>query len=204
MSSKPSEKPHPETLRPRCVKHVSPKMLEVLARDGFRCRYCGIDLLRDLPTFYGVGIDHVRPSKKKNRLGDANLVAACGACNHLKGNYRATSVDDAMAYVRARRVEFVVYFHRMMLHCGLQAPERPPSRSSLHDDVLCLLGDFAERSANMSEVVVQMGDVAQRLVEEFGKVPQIAAVFDHDQDAGADVFPGEPGQEDADEKRGAL
>ena len=64
--------------RPRPRAKLSRK--EVFARDGHRCQYCGRG---GVP----LTIDHVVP---KSRGGDSwaweNLVTACMACNHRKGD----------------------------------------------------------------------------------------------------------------------
>jgi 5-methylcytosine-specific restriction endonuclease McrA len=50
----------------------------VLTRDGHRCAYCD-----------GAGattVDHVLPRSRGGRDSWKNTVAACGACNHRKGD----------------------------------------------------------------------------------------------------------------------
>lgn len=48
----------------------------VLARDGYRCRYCGGP---------AATADHVRPRSEGGTSSMSNLVAACGTCNRAKG-----------------------------------------------------------------------------------------------------------------------
>src|SRR5690349_21762442 len=60
--------------------HVGPAWSRggVLTRDGHRCAYCG-----------GTGattVDHVLPRSRGGRDSWKNTVAACGACNHRKGD----------------------------------------------------------------------------------------------------------------------
>lgn len=49
----------------------------VLARDGYRCGYCGAR---------AETIDHVRPRSRGGAHVWTNVVAACAPCNHRKGD----------------------------------------------------------------------------------------------------------------------
>ena len=62
--------------RPRPVLKLSRR--EVFRRDNFTCQYCG-KKTSDLT------IDHVIPRHMGGKHIWANVVAACGACNHRKG-----------------------------------------------------------------------------------------------------------------------
>lgn len=50
-------------------------------RDKFTCQYCSIRFPRQELT-----LDHVLPISKGGRTNWENIVAACGPCNHRKGN----------------------------------------------------------------------------------------------------------------------
>lgn len=67
-----------------CRYHV-PKVrfsrANVLARDGFRCQYCGGQFLSKDLTF-----DHVVPRSQGGRTSWTNIVTACRPCNTHKGN----------------------------------------------------------------------------------------------------------------------
>lgn len=52
---------------------------KVFERDGYRCRYCGIELTD--PT-----IDHVMPVSRGGTDGMANLVTCCYSCNNAKAD----------------------------------------------------------------------------------------------------------------------
>ena len=49
---------------------------EVLKRDGFRCRYCGLTAMAT-----ELHVDHVVPASKGGTDDPVNLVAACSGCN---------------------------------------------------------------------------------------------------------------------------
>ena len=54
--------------------------LEVLARDGNQCRYCGKDV-----TLRTAHIDHVTPWIRTGLTRVPNLVTSCAPCNKVKG-----------------------------------------------------------------------------------------------------------------------
>lgn len=58
----------------------------ILARDGFRCQYCG----RESRT---LTIDHVIPREQGGLHTWENLVACCPECNHKKGNRTPEQVN---------------------------------------------------------------------------------------------------------------
>lgn len=53
---------------------------QVLERDGFRCRYCGLEA-----SEAQLHVDHVVPVSKGGTHGLENLVASCERCNLGKG-----------------------------------------------------------------------------------------------------------------------
>ena len=52
----------------------------VIERDGLRCVYCGVDLLRN-----EVHLDHVIPESQGGATLVSNLQVTCGKCNLEKG-----------------------------------------------------------------------------------------------------------------------
>jgi 5-methylcytosine-specific restriction endonuclease McrA len=67
--------------RGRYPTNVAMSRRNVLARDGFRCQYCG-----RLPPNSELTVDHVMPRSRGGATSWENLVAACEACNHRKGD----------------------------------------------------------------------------------------------------------------------
>lgn len=53
----------------------------LLARDNFKCQYCGISLTASSAT-----LDHVVPRSKGGKKSWENMVCACVSCNVKKGN----------------------------------------------------------------------------------------------------------------------
>ena len=66
----------------------------VLARDGYRCVYCAEHFPEPQLT-----LDHVEPRMRGGDWSEGNLVAACRACNALKGS------APAWAFLAEREVE---------------------------------------------------------------------------------------------------
>ena len=59
----------------------STKRSRILARDGYRCQYCGTR-----GGLFDLTIDHIIPSSRGGRTAAENLCAACFACNQRKGD----------------------------------------------------------------------------------------------------------------------
>lgn len=55
--------------------------MNVYARDGYRCQYCGDEFSIDELTY-----DHVVPRASGGRREWSNIVSACRACNSRKGS----------------------------------------------------------------------------------------------------------------------
>lgn len=56
----------------------------ILARDEYRCAYCG-----QLYPAEALTLDHVEPKMRGGDRSEGNLVAACQACNARKGSLPA-------------------------------------------------------------------------------------------------------------------
>ena len=56
-------------------------------RDNYRCTYCGRDMISSLDDWLSLEIDHLKPSSKKGKDEDGNLVTSCNVCNKLKSNF---------------------------------------------------------------------------------------------------------------------
>ncbi len=60
---------------------------EVLKRDGFRCRYCGLDGSRSFSGWLSLSWDHLLPKGHPERNNPAFIVAACMFCNTADNHY---------------------------------------------------------------------------------------------------------------------
>ena len=79
--------------------------LGILERDQFRCRYCGLDGRASFENALVMGVDFVVPRARKGKNEEDNLVACCRPCNVIKGRRVFASLEEAKAYVLARREE---------------------------------------------------------------------------------------------------
>jgi len=77
----------------------------ILARDGYRCQYCGLDGMSNFENSLVMTVDFVVPRARKGGKKADNLVAACRACNVIKGHRAFNSLEEAKAYVLKRRAE---------------------------------------------------------------------------------------------------
>lgn len=56
-------------------------------KSGYRCAYCGRDLIEDFDAWMGIEVDHIIPISKGGSDKLSNRVAACSVCNGEKGRY---------------------------------------------------------------------------------------------------------------------
>lgn len=64
-----------------------PQRQRIIARDGYRCRYCAKKLTRAT-----LQIDHVQPRRLGGLNTDDNLVSCCRGCNYAKGGQALINV----------------------------------------------------------------------------------------------------------------
>jgi 5-methylcytosine-specific restriction endonuclease McrA len=62
-------------------RRSSSKRTRILARDGYRCQYCGTR-----GGTFDLTIDHILPVSRGGSTSPDNLVSACFACNQRKGD----------------------------------------------------------------------------------------------------------------------
>jgi 5-methylcytosine-specific restriction endonuclease McrA len=69
----------------RHAKPVKFSRVNIYARDGYRCQYCGAKCAIDELTY-----DHVNPRSRGGRTSWENIVSCCYACNARKANRTPT------------------------------------------------------------------------------------------------------------------
>jgi HNH endonuclease len=77
--------------------------IRVLERDKYCCRYCGLDGTASFENALIMSVDFVVPRAHKGKKDPDNLVACCRPCNMIKGKRVYDSLEEAKAYVLARR-----------------------------------------------------------------------------------------------------
>lgn len=77
--------------------------IRVLERDKYCCRYCGLDGTASFENALIMSVDFVVPRAQKGKKVPDNLVACCRPCNMIKGKRVYNSLEEAKAYVLARR-----------------------------------------------------------------------------------------------------
>ena len=60
---------------------------EVLKRDGFKCRYCGLDGRTSFDSWLAFSWDHLLPRGHPERDNPEYIVAACNFCNGADNRY---------------------------------------------------------------------------------------------------------------------
>jgi len=56
-------------------------------RDGFRCRYCGLDGTESFANWLSLSWDHLLPKGHQNRDNSDYIVTACMFCNTADNRY---------------------------------------------------------------------------------------------------------------------
>jgi hypothetical protein len=77
--------------------------LRILARDQYRCQYCGLDGNASFENALAMSVDFVIPRARKGKKDDRNLVACCRSCNMIKGRRVYRSFEEAKSFVLAQR-----------------------------------------------------------------------------------------------------
>ena len=81
----------------RHAKPVKFSRVNIYARDGYRCQYCGVRCTIDELTY-----DHVIPRSKGGHTTWENIVSACYDCNRDKANRTPGEVGMKLLSVPAR------------------------------------------------------------------------------------------------------
>ena len=76
----------------------------IIDRDGLRCVYCGIDLLKN-----EVHLDHVIPESQGGPTSYANLQVTCGKCNLEKGVLSESEFENKLRTRAIRILERIGY-----------------------------------------------------------------------------------------------
>jgi hypothetical protein len=84
------------------------KILEVMARDNYKCRYCDYDAAASLDAWrHGrMCIDHFFPKSKGGTNDDSNLFTCCAACNTAKAANVFTDLDQARRFIEFYKREY--------------------------------------------------------------------------------------------------
>jgi len=78
---------------------------KILECDDYRCQYCGLDGRASFENALVMRVDFVIPRARKGKKDPSNLVACCTPCNTIKGTRVYAGMDEARAFVLARRLE---------------------------------------------------------------------------------------------------
>ena len=94
---------------------------EIMKRDGFTCRYCGLNGTRDYDAWLSMSWDHLLPKGHPERDNPEYIVAACNFCNTADNRYfdnaakrgisfdalsQTQLVEQRKAYVEATRAKY--------------------------------------------------------------------------------------------------
>ncbi len=67
-------------------------------RDGFKCRYCGIDGYQSFNTWLTLSWDHLLPKGHPNRDNPDYIVTACNFCNTADNRYSDKASTNGLKF----------------------------------------------------------------------------------------------------------
>jgi 5-methylcytosine-specific restriction endonuclease McrA len=116
LRSVSSSMPYPSVIKlSQLIKRPQPQVKlsrkAVLARDGYRCQYCGKSNVK-------MTIDHVTPRRLGGSFTWENLVCACHACNARKGD-RSPAEAGMQLRRTPRKPSFIPYISYAIVDRGL-------------------------------------------------------------------------------------
>jgi 5-methylcytosine-specific restriction endonuclease McrA len=80
---------------------------EILARDGYRCRYCDLDGVASFSNWLALSEDHLLPKGHPNRNKEEFRVASCMFCNVADNRYLERAARDGVNFDNKTRDELV-------------------------------------------------------------------------------------------------
>jgi 5-methylcytosine-specific restriction endonuclease McrA len=92
---------------------------ETYIKDGYRCVYCGRDMLADFDSWMSIELDHIVPVSAGGGDELENRVTSCHVCNRFKSGYVPENYTElqpseilhrARLHVLALRVEWQAKF----------------------------------------------------------------------------------------------
>lgn len=106
------------------------RKLATLRRHGWRCVYCGRDLLASMDDLMAAGSDHFVPVSRGGSRNQENLVAACALCGQLKADIHCESIEHARLVIAARRQEYAAVWEAEVRNRHVaEGRQVPPERS---------------------------------------------------------------------------
>lgn len=71
---------------------------KILERDGFKCRYCGLDGSRNYDSWLALSWDHLLPRNHLERDNPEYIVAACHFCNTADNKYFQNALKRGITF----------------------------------------------------------------------------------------------------------
>ena len=92
---------------------------------GFRCEYCGADLLSSVDAYYSWQMDHIIPQSQGGEHLYENIAICCTTCNFMKrayhpeGNTREERIVDARHFIMESRNKKLIELNHIREVAGL-------------------------------------------------------------------------------------
>ena len=71
---------------------------EIMKRDGFTCRYCGLNGTQNYDAWLSMSWDHLLPKGHPERDNPEYIVAACNFCNTADNRYFDNAANRGISF----------------------------------------------------------------------------------------------------------
>lgn len=122
---------------------------EVLKRDGFKCRYCGLDGTHSFANWLALTSDHLLPKGDPRRDDPAFIIAACAFCNYADNHYFEHAaqkglrfdgltadelIEQRLPFVKRTRDSYEKFWMENVAPLRAEKPSAPSPRWRRHRD----------------------------------------------------------------------
>jgi hypothetical protein len=138
------------------------KRLASMRLAGFRCVYCGKNLLSDLSAYRSATFDHFIPKCAGGAGNLTNCVACCQTCNSFKGSKVVETIEEAQELIDRNRFEYLDWLEEQ----GVVLGGTDVSGEEFDRAVVALrnLADKAGAMASKAQAMAQAIDRTERIV----------------------------------------
>jgi 5-methylcytosine-specific restriction endonuclease McrA len=80
---------------------------EVMKRDNFTCRYCGLNGSRDFTAWLSMSWDHLLPKGHPDRDNPEYIVTACNFCNTADNKYFDNAAKRDISFIGLSQMQLI-------------------------------------------------------------------------------------------------
>lgn len=118
-----------------------PRYVGMWLRAGFKCEYCGEELLTDLIRMMSAQRDHLLPESQYPEYADvdANWILACFCCNQIKRDFDPLQELDEKARAEVTPKNIGAYRGDLVAACKAYLRPKLKERDTILSDIAAIL-----------------------------------------------------------------